>query len=106
LTSVLVVPHRPPILAAKMLATIDALANGRLVLGAGAGWMAGIAALRQASEAASRDPLRSKLRCSCKAHSSGSRTGPRMVRLAAYSAAARQTWRPTPPSRRPSACGT
>ena len=39
LTSVLVVPHRPPILAAKLLATIDVLSNGRLIVGAGAGWM-------------------------------------------------------------------
>jgi probable F420-dependent oxidoreductase len=39
LTSVLVVPHRPPMLTAKMLATIDVLSNGRLILGAGAGWM-------------------------------------------------------------------
>jgi probable F420-dependent oxidoreductase len=39
LTSVLVVPHRPPILAAKQLATIDVLSNGRLIVGAGAGWM-------------------------------------------------------------------
>jgi probable F420-dependent oxidoreductase len=39
LTSVLVVPHRPAMLTAKMLATIDVLANGRLIIGAGAGWM-------------------------------------------------------------------
>src|SRR4029453_14223130 len=39
LTSVLVVPHRPAVLTAKMLATIDVLANGRLIVGAGAGWM-------------------------------------------------------------------
>ena len=39
LTSVLVVPHRPPILAAKLLATIDVLSHGRLIVGAGAGWM-------------------------------------------------------------------
>jgi probable F420-dependent oxidoreductase len=39
LTSVLVVPHRPPILAAKQLATIDVLSQGRLIVGAGAGWM-------------------------------------------------------------------
>ncbi|HJZ32081.1 MAG TPA: TIGR03619 family F420-dependent LLM class oxidoreductase [Hyphomicrobiaceae bacterium] len=39
LTSVLVVPHRPPIQTAKMLATIDVLSNGRLLVGAGAGWM-------------------------------------------------------------------
>ncbi len=39
LTSVMVVPHRPPILAAKMLATIDALSGGRLIVGCGAGWL-------------------------------------------------------------------
>src|SRR5262245_9531356 len=39
LTSVLVVPHRPPMLAAKTLATIDVLSNGRLIVGASAGWM-------------------------------------------------------------------
>ncbi len=40
LTSVMVLPHRPPVLAAKMLATADVLSKGRLVVGAGIGWMA------------------------------------------------------------------
>lgn len=39
LTSVLVVPHRPAMLTAKMLATLDVLSKGRLIVGAGAGWM-------------------------------------------------------------------
>ena len=39
LTSVMVVPHRPPILAAKAIATIDMLAGGRVTIGCGAGWM-------------------------------------------------------------------
>ncbi len=40
LTSVMVLPHRPPVLAAKMLATIDVLSSGRVTVGCGAGWMA------------------------------------------------------------------
>ena len=38
-TSVMVLPHRHPVLAAKMLATLDHLAPGRVILGAGVGWM-------------------------------------------------------------------
>jgi len=39
LTAVLVLPNRPPILTAKMLATIDVLSKGRVIVGCGVGWM-------------------------------------------------------------------
>ncbi len=38
-TTVLVLPMRNPVLHAKVLATLDVLSNGRLIFGAGAGWL-------------------------------------------------------------------
>jgi probable F420-dependent oxidoreductase len=39
LSSVMVVPHRPALLSAKMLASMDLLSNGRIMCGVGAGWL-------------------------------------------------------------------
>lgn len=39
LTSVMVVPHRPALLTAKIISTIDNLSGGRITVGCGAGWM-------------------------------------------------------------------
>ena len=38
-TSVLVVPYRHPLVTAKILATLDRLSGGRIILGAGVGWL-------------------------------------------------------------------
>ena len=38
-TTILVIPMRNPIVTAKQLASLDVLSGGRLILGAGAGWM-------------------------------------------------------------------
>jgi probable F420-dependent oxidoreductase len=39
ITSVLILPHRNPVLAAKMIASIDVLSRGRVTLGIGVGWL-------------------------------------------------------------------
>lgn len=38
-SSVMVAPHRNPIIVAKMLSTLDVLSHGRVILGLGVGWM-------------------------------------------------------------------
>ena len=38
-SSVMILPHRNPIITAKMLATIDVLSKGRVTVGVGVGWM-------------------------------------------------------------------
>ncbi len=37
--SVLIVPHRNPLYAAKVISTLDVLSGGRVICGVGAGWM-------------------------------------------------------------------
>lgn len=38
-TSVMIAPYRNPIVTAKMLASLDVLSNGRMIVGLGVGWM-------------------------------------------------------------------
>jgi len=39
ISSVMIVPHRNPVVTAKMLATIDVLSRGRVTVGVGVGWL-------------------------------------------------------------------
>ena len=38
-SSIMVLPHRNPVVTAKMLATVDVLSKGRVTVGVGVGWM-------------------------------------------------------------------
>ena len=58
LTSIMVVPHRHPIITAKALATIDVLSGGRLTVGVGVGW------LREEFEAVGSPPFEDRGRAS------------------------------------------
>src|SRR6185436_5904820 len=39
ISSVMILPHRNPVVTAKMLATIDVLSGGRVTVGIGVGWL-------------------------------------------------------------------
>ena len=39
ISSVMILPHRNPVVTAKMLATIDVLSAGRVTVGVGVGWL-------------------------------------------------------------------
>jgi probable F420-dependent oxidoreductase len=53
-TAVLVMPYRNPVLLGRMLVTLDVLSGGRMILGAGVGWLAEEFAALQARPFAAR----------------------------------------------------
>lgn len=53
-TSVMILPHRNPVVTAKMLATIDVLSAGRVTVGVGVGWLREEFAALQAPDFARR----------------------------------------------------
>jgi len=65
-TSVMVVPHRPAVLTAKILSTIDVLSGGRLTLGIGAGWLQEEFEALQAPNFAARGKVTDEYLLACK----------------------------------------
>jgi probable F420-dependent oxidoreductase len=66
-TSVTVVPHRPAVLLAKILSTIDVLSEGRLTLGIGAGWLQEEFEAMQLPDFAARGRVTDEYIMACKA---------------------------------------
>src|SRR5436189_13620 len=56
-TTVLIVPYRNAVVAAKMIASLDALSGSRVMLGSGAGWVAGESAMRAVQFGAAWHPI-------------------------------------------------
>jgi len=68
---VVVLPLRHPVVVAKLVATIDALSHGRVVLGVGAGWLAEELALVGADFAGRGAATDAALRLLCRAFADG-----------------------------------
>ncbi|MDB5373466.1 MAG: putative F420-dependent oxidoreductase, Rv2161c family [Belnapia sp.] len=65
-TSVMVVPHRPAVLTAKILSTIDVLSEGRLTVGIGAGWLEEEFVALQTEDFAARGTVTDEYILACK----------------------------------------